>query len=410
MNSLETLRISISKNILILLWAHVPLIAIVAILLGAGWVLPVVGTAVFAAIPTAVWLAKKGSALYRYLTAVSYMVQVSLIVYAFAGHPWQIDIHMYFFAALAIIAALCDWKAVLIAAATVATHHLILNFAYPLAIFPEGADFWRVVVHAVIVILETATLLWLTYRLTVSFADAEESVDKAKEAASAAEVEKEKAVDASRVAAEANDEAAAARTAAEKMADEKSELEASSAQREKQNRDEMAQEFEASIAGIVDLVSQKSSALLALATDMQEMSRTVGSKTENTNTVSEQMSDSVQAVSSATEEMGKSILEISQQIGRSSTVAQEAAERAKSTTATMEELTDAAQQISEVVGLIKDIAEQTNLLALNATIEAARAGDAGKDLPLLHQRLKIWRRKRQKRPKTSPLKSKVFSR
>ena len=41
-------------------------------------------------------------------------------------------------------------------------------------------------------------------------------------------------------------------------------------------------------------------------------------------------------------------------------------------------LSTSAQKIGEVVGLITDIAEQTNLLALNATIEAGRAGEAGK--------------------------------
>lgn len=37
-----------------------------------------------------------------------------------------------------------------------------------------------------------------------------------------------------------------------------------------------------------------------------------------------------------------------------------------------------SQKISEIVGIIAGVAEQTNLLALNANIEAARAGEAGK--------------------------------
>ncbi|USG60932.1 methyl-accepting chemotaxis protein [Sneathiella marina] len=388
MRTLDTLRSTISKIILFLLWIHVVVISVSAYLLGADWITLLAGSAIFAALPTAAWLMAKREALFRYLAAVSYMVQVSLLVYAFAGHPWQIDVHMYFFAALAIIAALCDWKAILIAAATVATHHLVLNFVYPAAVFPSGADFWRVVLHATVVILETGTLIWLTYRLSEAFASSELAVETAENAVRNAEEEKEKALEASRVAAAAQEEAVMAKSEADKMAAEKSELESVNELQVKQQRDEMAQEFETSISGIVDLVSEKSSALAALADQMKVLSHEVGDKTETTTQATEQMSESVQSVNSATEEMGNSIREISQQIGQSSTVAKDAANRAKSTTATMGDLTVAAEEISEVVNLINDIAEQTNLLALNATIEAARAGEAGKGFAVVASEVK----------------------
>ena len=134
MNTLDRLRLTVSKIILFLLWIHVALISVSAYVLGADWITLLSASAVFTVFPTATWLMVKQDTLYRYLAAVSYMAQVSLLVYAFKGDPWQIDVHMYFFAAPAIIAALCDWKAVLIAAATVVAHHLILNF--PLTAFP----------------------------------------------------------------------------------------------------------------------------------------------------------------------------------------------------------------------------------------------------------------------------------
>ncbi len=36
---------------------------------------------------------------------------VSMFTYQFEGHAWQIDMHMYFFAALACIVAYCDYRA-----------------------------------------------------------------------------------------------------------------------------------------------------------------------------------------------------------------------------------------------------------------------------------------------------------
>jgi methyl-accepting chemotaxis protein len=94
--------------------------------------------------------------------AVTLVGMVALIVDQLGGDPWQIDSHMYFFAALAVLAAYCDWRVLLMGAGTVALHHLVLNFVLPAAVFPGGADFGRVVLHAVILILETAVLVWLT--------------------------------------------------------------------------------------------------------------------------------------------------------------------------------------------------------------------------------------------------------
>jgi methyl-accepting chemotaxis protein len=263
------------------------------------------------------------------------MAQVSLLVYAFKGDPGQIDVYMYFFAAPAIIAALCDWKAVLVAAATVVAHHLILNFVYPVAVFPNGVDFWRAILHATVVILEAGTLIWLTYRLSEAFVSSELAVETAVKAVQNAEEEKEKALGAGRLAASAQTEAIAAKSEAEKMAMEKSELDAENIQQAKQQRDEMAIEFETSMSGIVGMVSDKAATLTSLANQMKELFMEVKSKTENTTLASAQMTESVKSVNNATEEMSNSNREISKQIGSSSAVAQDAAERAESTTATM---------------------------------------------------------------------------
>ena len=56
-----------------------------------------------------------------------------------SGHAWQIDIHMYFFAALALLVAYCDYRPILIGTAAVALHHLVLNFVLPAAVFPGEA-------------------------------------------------------------------------------------------------------------------------------------------------------------------------------------------------------------------------------------------------------------------------------
>ena len=92
----------------------------------------------------------------RLIVAVALMGGVSVFAYQLAGHPWQIDMHMYFFAALACLVAYCDYRPILAGTVAVALHHLVLNFILPAAIYPGGADFGRVVLHAVILLSKPA--------------------------------------------------------------------------------------------------------------------------------------------------------------------------------------------------------------------------------------------------------------
>jgi hypothetical protein len=94
----------------------------------------------------------------RALTGVALMAQVSLLVAALGGHAWQTDMHMAYFAALALLVVYCDWMVIAAAAATVAVHHLGLSYLLPSAVFPGSASLGRVIVHAVILIIEAGAL------------------------------------------------------------------------------------------------------------------------------------------------------------------------------------------------------------------------------------------------------------
>ena len=150
----------------------------------------------------------------------------------------------------------------------------------------------------------------------------------------------------------------------------------------------LADEFEAAVGGIVKQVSSAATELQASA---GAMSATADQTTRQTTAVaaaSEQASANVETVASAAEELSSSIAEIGRQVAQSSTIATGAVRQAKDTNAKVQGLAEAAGKIGEVVNLITDIAEQTNLLALNATIEAARAGDAGKGFAVVASEVK----------------------
>jgi aerotaxis receptor len=150
----------------------------------------------------------------------------------------------------------------------------------------------------------------------------------------------------------------------------------------------MADQFQATVGGIIDTVSSSSTELEAAAGTLMQTAETTQGLSTSVAAASEQASGNVQSVATASEEMASSVSEISRQVQESAKIAGEAVHQAERTNARIAELSQAAGRIGDVVKLITAIAEQTNLLALNATIEAARAGDAGRGFAVVATEVK----------------------
>jgi two-component system sensor histidine kinase/response regulator len=169
MSELDRLRTRYGQFLIILLWLHVPVALFVAMAVNRPLTAPVLAVVVLAGTYHLTWWCHGIAPVTRYLSAVALMGQPALLVWLMAGHDWQMDMHMYFFATLALTIGWCDWRVVLIAALTVAVHHLLLDFVLPMAVFTHGADLHRVYLHAVIVAFQTAVLVWLSNTLVESF-------------------------------------------------------------------------------------------------------------------------------------------------------------------------------------------------------------------------------------------------
>jgi methyl-accepting chemotaxis protein len=156
----------------------------------------------------------------------------------------------------------------------------------------------------------------------------------------------------------------------------------------KAEMDQMADDFDAGVGGVVRAVSSAANELTVASETMTETADKTSSQSSIVATASDEASSNVQTVSAAAEELSASISEISRQVVSSSEIAARAVADANDTDDKIKGLARAADKIGEVVALITDIAEQTNLLALNATIEAARAGDAGKGFAVVASEVK----------------------
>ncbi|MBA4490204.1 response regulator [Paracoccus sp. S1E-3] len=153
-----------------LLWAHVPVMGLAALWNGAVAVPTAVAVATLLALIYHLTYLRFGTApVTRNIATVVLIGEPALLLVLFAGHPWQMDMHMYFFAVLALNIAWFDRSTVFLGAVVTALHHLILLYLLPYAVFPGAGDLARVMLHALIVVFQMVVLVWVVDMLRQTF-------------------------------------------------------------------------------------------------------------------------------------------------------------------------------------------------------------------------------------------------
>ncbi len=155
-DDLGGMRRYMARAFAVLLWLHVPVVALIAFS-NRMPVVPIGGVMALAAgigtLATALW---GGDLRARCTLAAALTVAPMLMVYAGTG-PWQTDYHMYFFVIFGMLVAFVDWRPIMLSAALTGAHHVVLAALFPDAVF-EHSDFGRVVLHVAIVIADTIVL------------------------------------------------------------------------------------------------------------------------------------------------------------------------------------------------------------------------------------------------------------
>ncbi len=386
---LDALR---QRGMKLISWSGVAFTVLLALAMAAGFLTPlpmaILLSAALNVLPMRAALQGKHDARSRMAVGVLAAAQPAILVYSLSGHQWQMDMHMYFFVALASLTILCDWRPILLASGLVAVHHLVLDFLAPQWVFYGGGDLMRVLVHGAAVVLQCALLSHIGMQLgdlLIRQGQARHESERLAREAEAAAAE-------ARAAQEAAERALAAvaaadlRTAAERRRREEREQEMQEARR--QELVALAGEFESSVHGVVTSLGaaalqleSAAGALSDLANDSSEQSAAVALQAARA-------SDAARTVAQSVGDLSHSISGIAASVDQQAQLSARARANSATGDKAVRSLSARATDIGEFTGKIQAIASNTNLLALNATIEAARAGEAGQGFAVVATEVK----------------------
>ncbi len=308
-------------------------------------------------IPT--WYALRGSSgkQARLNIGLVTALQPCLVAYAMQGSPWQFDMHLYFFVALALLTSLWDIRAIITAAGIFILHHLIASLSAPEIMFQGGNNLVMALIHISAIIMVAASLcyisLWFTTLMQTNTDLVELNDEQVKEL-------KETRISLSENFAKFEAERdAAAQKQAERELMCKSELAA------------VAARFEQSIAAIVQSVAksvkgleQMAKALRTIAAETDKEARDVASSAQGASKASK-------TIAAGVAELKHSISKIASDIGQQNQLATKVTRRSGDANQELGTPCKQSQIIAEATSEIARITNEANAQSLNATIEAA---------------------------------------
>lgn len=366
-DEIATLRRKGVQGIALAGWGATLAMALLTIGMGTQAVEAALVSALLNLLPSWCALRNRADGAARMTVALMAALQPALLLYAMRGAAWQLDMHMYFFVALAALTILCDVRAILLAAAVIAVHHLILSFTSPEWVFSNGGGIERVLVHALAVVLQAAMLCFIAVTL-------HSLISRVAEALCASE--------------RAGNEATEALRIAEEERARRGQIENDQAEARRRELLRLAERFEMSVSDVAEAVANSAERLEQAIVSLDEIASDTGTEAGEVATAATQVSEAVSSVAAGVTQLTASIRNIAGTAERQNLLVGDAGERTDIGGRAIGTLSDQSTSIGEATRAIAAVAEKTNLLALNAAIEAANAGIAGKGFAVVAQEVK----------------------
>ncbi|MBZ6379198.1 hypothetical protein B5C34_08980 [Pacificimonas flava] len=309
----------------------------------------------------------------RIAMTLALLTMPALLLYVFAGFAWQTDLHMLFFAILATVVMVYDLKAILAGTVLVALHHVGLSIIAPEWVFLNGGSVLRVGLHAVILVVETAALVWLAQRTVAFLAQAQEE--------GARRLAEERANNAVR-----EEESRKLKAMVGTLKD------SFSALKEGDISSDVTAEFPPEYGELKSNYNDALASLRELVGSVAEGAAAIRNGSNEITQASEDLARRTESNAASLEETSASLVEVDSRVKASAQAARRTVDRADKAISTvgagrsvageavrtMGRVSENAKDIDAVIEGLDKIAFQTRVLAMNAAVEAGRAGEAGR--------------------------------
>lgn len=359
MKSLHDFQLAVAKALLLLAGVHVVVLTILAAALGRE--APMLGVAAFVLIllPFAWYALGKPIRFVAYALTSTLVGQTGLLVWVFSDHRWQLEMHFYFFAVLAMLAGFCDAGVLLAACLTIAVHHLALNWWLPSVLYPGGTDVGRVFLHVWFVVAETGMLMVIG--AAIKSACARSQISEERTLAAVNDLEAARADLEHALAASGNDV---------------------------HRLDSRMKRLQKTIGGRLDDLLRSSRSLASQAAELDRAALSVSDQATATIASVSQAQAQIADVADVGHSFVELVADIEATTLGSASLSGDAVAKVQRTMTATSDLAAMSKDIERASKVIGAIAIQTNLLALNATIEAARAGQEGRGFVVVASEVK----------------------
>ena len=162
-------------------------------------------------------------------------------------------------------------------------------------------------------------------------------------------------------------------------------------------------EWQGDFKGIRDSFVEFEKSMSTTVKSIQRVADEVANGSQQVSESSNGLAESSTEQAAVTEELTATITNISEQVAKNACNAEDISAKVKNLggeiaignekmqemVQSMNEISEASQEIGKIIATINDRSAQTNLLALNASIEAARAGEAGKGFAVVADQVAV---------------------
>ena len=272
------------------------------------------------------------------------MAMVALLIQAARGHT---ETHFAVFAFLAVMIVYRRSLPILVAAGTIAVHHLSFNFFQQWGWGPicfTEPSLARVIEHALYVVAQAAVLLMLAARARADFQTAE---SLAKVADSIVTADGSVSFEVTRM----------------------------------QSQDPVTAKLLGALRHVEQSIVQVRQAADSIGTASSEIAsgnQDLSGRTEQTAANLQQAASSMEQLTGTVAHSADSAAQANQLAASAADVARRGGQVVAQVVSTMDDISASSRKIADIIGVIDGIAFQTNILALNAAVEAARAGEQGR--------------------------------